>query len=548
MKRFLNNRLLLLSILLLAAFLRLWKLDSVPPSASMDEASIGYNAYSVMKIGVDEYGNFPFLSQRGYDDWRRSTYLFLVAPFVAIFGLNVISIRLPAVMLSVLTVLATYKIVLFIFSKKTKQATTTALLVAFCLAISPWHIYISRLGHESNAYLSFFVFGVLFFLRGLEDKKSMVFSSIFFTLSMISYYAGQVLVPLFVVALLLIYRKELFLLVRADKKILSYLVIFIILLLPIVFMLFSPTSLTRFRGTSTFNPEVHWEAYTKRVTLRNKAVERGDIVGGILYNRRLFPFEVFTEGYISHFNPDWLFKNSFKEPFKVPNMGFLYSWEIPFILLGVLTLVRSRDIDPRARKLIFLWFVLAPFPASIATQAPHAMRSYAFLPIWQIFTSFGLLFVLHKLQKIKILPVIIFLFLFFTSVKTFYMNYYGIFPREQSSSFHFALSKAIPYILLNSKLYSNVVFSNQDNLYQSYMLYLYYTQFDPARYQQLGGTQSGGYAQKHTIGTYEFRPLDSERLQKGTLYIANPTEISTGRVIEKFYGKDGSLAIVAKVL
>ena len=163
MINFLNKNRILFFIILLAAFLRLWNLGNVPPSASMDEASIGYNAYSVLKTGRDEYGEFPLISQRSYDDWRRSTYLFLVIPFIAIFDLNIIAVRLPAIILSILTVLATYYIVLNLFSKRSNFSYLVAILSSFLLAINPWHIYISRLGHESNACLAFLVFGVLFF-------------------------------------------------------------------------------------------------------------------------------------------------------------------------------------------------------------------------------------------------------------------------------------------------------------------------------------------------------------------------------------------------
>src|SRR3989344_5975196 len=97
-------------ILMLAAFLRFWQLGNVPPSASMDEASIGWNAYSVLKTGVDEYGEFPLISQRGYDDWRRSTYLFLTIPFIALLDLQIVAVRLPAVILSILTIWAMYHI------------------------------------------------------------------------------------------------------------------------------------------------------------------------------------------------------------------------------------------------------------------------------------------------------------------------------------------------------------------------------------------------------------------------------------------------------
>ncbi|MEM4230658.1 MAG: hypothetical protein QXF25_02180, partial [Candidatus Pacearchaeota archaeon] len=157
---------MLIFILALSIFLRVWDLGNVPPSASLDEASIGYNAYSVLKTGTDEYGDFPLISQRGYDDFRRSTYLFLTAPFIKILGLNTVAVRLPAVILSILSVWATYYIVLALFFKNSNFSISVALLSVFLLTISPWHIYISRLGHESNAYLSFFIFGLFFLLMG----------------------------------------------------------------------------------------------------------------------------------------------------------------------------------------------------------------------------------------------------------------------------------------------------------------------------------------------------------------------------------------------
>lgn len=548
MKQFFTKQFFFLSILVLAAILRFWNLGSVPPSASMDEASIGYNAYSVLKTGRDEYGNFPLISQRAYDDWRRSTYLLLVVPLVASLDLNVIAVRLPAVILSILTVWATYQIILSLFLKQSERARQVALLAMFLLAVSPWHIYISRLGHESNAYLSFFVFGILFFLQRKKNKNRILLSMIFFILSLISYYAGQVLIPLFVLGLLIIYKESLLSMVSRDKKILIPLTVFALLLIPILLSIFSPEALVRFSGTSTFKPEAHWEEYTERVVRRNKAVENHDIVGTILYDRRLFPVQVFIEGYISHFNPKWLFTNSSAEPFKVPNLGLLYLWEIPFIIIGIAAFIFNREVGIQAKKLIFLWFFLAPLPGAIATQAPHAMRSYAFLPTWQIFTTFGLIYVLGKLQRFKILGLITFTFLVLISLRTFYQNYYIIFPKEQSRSFHYALSKAIPYVLSNEKDYEKVVFSNEDNLYQSYMLFLYYSRYDPAFYQQEGGTKSGGFAQTHAFSKYEFRPIrwDKERKQTKILYLGNISDFPDNvHSITSFTTLDGKEAIKA---
>lgn len=475
----------LIAILGFAAILRVWNLGSVPPSASMDEASVGWNAYSVLKTGRDEYGEFPLISQRGYDDWRRSTYLFLTIPFIALLDLQVIAIRLPAVLLSILTIWATYHIILLLFSKHSHQI---ALLTSFLLAISPWHIYISRLGHESNAYLSFFVFGVLFFLQGLTNRNRLLLSMIFFTLSMISYYAGQVLIPLFGLGLVVIYR-------NALKKMLIPLFVFSLFLIPVFWSIFSPQALMRFQGTSTFD----------------------------FSQKKITNVKIFVDNYLSHFKPTWLFTNSGRESFKVPNVGLLYIWEFPFIIIGILAFLFNRDLDPRAKKLLFLWFFLAPLPASIATQAPHAMRSYAFLPTWQIFTAFGVVYVLRRFNKFKLLLYAALVALFVVNLKTFYTNYYFVFPNEQSDSFHYALSKALPIVFSKEENFENIVLSNKDNLYQSYMLYLYYRRYDPRTYQQEGGTKSGGFAQTHEIGKYEFRPIDWNNEWSG-LFVGNMSE------------------------
>ncbi len=535
-------------VVILASFLRFWNIENVPPSPSLDEASISYNAYSILETGGDEYGEFPILSHRSYDDWRRAIYLYLTLPFVKVFGLQVVSVRLPAVILSVLTVLAFFYIVLDFFLKRSSFSFIVALFASLLLAVNPWHIYISRLGHESNAYLSFSVFGVLFFLKGERNKKwSMLFLSLFFfVVSMASYYAGQVFIPLFLTGIVLIFRRSLLAFITSNKKMLIGLLICLGLLIPLFSQLFSPTALVRFQGTSTFKPEAHWEMFQKRVELRNNAVENNDIFRRLFYSSHIFPLQVLIDGYVSHFNPQWLFFNSSAEPHKVPNMGLLYIWGIPFIVIGIIVLLLSHRIEFRVKKFIFLWFFLAPLPAAIATQAPHAMRSYIFLLNWQIFIAFGLTYIFFGFKKFKYVILSVFILLILFSLSSMYKNYFDIFPREQSNSFHYALSKTIPYVLLEQQHYKKVIFSNKGDLYQSYMLFLYHSRYDPLRYQKFGGTKSGGYAETHVFDKYEFRDINlkNERMQDGVLYIVNISEgLTNGTELKTFKNLDGKDAI-----
>lgn len=514
-------------VLVLATFLRFWSLGNVPPSASLDEASIGYNAYSVLKTGGDEYGEFPFISQRGYDDFRRSTYLFLTIPFISLFGLNVVSVRLPAVILSILTVWATYHIVLLLFSKRSEFSSNVALLASFLLAISPWHIYISRLGHESNACLAFLVFGVLFFLKGVNQNSfgKVLLSMIFFTLSMVSYYSGQAFIPLFVVGLFFIFRKNLVSIITENKKNFISFFILLILIIPILGTIFSREAIIRYQGTSILSPGATWQESHVRERLYNNAVQKNDLIKRIYYSEKIYSVKLLIKGYFSHFNIKWLFVNTGNEPFKIPGLGLLYVWELPLIVVGIIYLLRMKE-DQKSKKLIIYWFLIAPVSAALATGAPHAMRSYNFLPTWQIFAAFGLAYLFYKMQEFRILFFSAFVLLILVSVSTFYKNYFVVFPKEQSSSFQYALGKSIDYVEKIKSKYKKIVFSNKENLYQSYMYYLFHTNYDPVLYKKEDGTISGGFRESHRFGNLVFMPIDSGmRLEKNVLYIVNSDEL-----------------------
>lgn len=509
-----KNKIIFLLIIVLAIFLRFYNLSNIPPSASLDEASIGYNAYSILNTGLDEYGTrFPILL-RAYDDWRPALYVYLTIPFIKIFGLSVFTVRLPSVILSVLTVVATYFVTreLIRISKARINASVIGLLSSFLLAISPWHIYISRLGHEVNAGLAFFIFAFLFFLR-----RKIYLSFIFFALSFASYQSEKIFIPLFIFGLLIIFSKEV---LKNKKKIIIASLLSLIILLPFLKETLSPNALIRFKATNVFDANQQ-QFYQQSIKFKN-AVDKNDLVGKIIYNRRIVGFQIFVENYLSHFNPKWLFTNFTADPHKIPNIGLLYVWELPLLVVGFMFL---RKFDRKVQLLIIFWIFIAPLPAAITTGAPHAMRVYAFLPSWQILCAVGAIsgFNFYQNKTLRYLISGSFLIIILVSIVYLYNQYFIIFPKTQSQSFQYALANATPYVLKNGKNYKKVVFSNKENLYQSYMFFLFYSKYDPALYQKQGGTKSGGFAETHQFGKYEFRPIDwnKEEKNKENLYVGN---------------------------
>ena len=137
-------------ILILAFALRFWQLGKIPLSLDWDEVSNAYNAYSILKTGRDEYGKILPLYNRSFDDYKPPAYMYLNVPAVAIFGLTPFAARLPSAILGFLTIPALYFLV-----KRLVKDEKVALMSAFLLAISPWHMQFFRVGFDKKVGVFF---------------------------------------------------------------------------------------------------------------------------------------------------------------------------------------------------------------------------------------------------------------------------------------------------------------------------------------------------------------------------------------------------------
>ena len=213
-------------IFVLSIVLRFWQLGSNPPALDWDEASLGYNAYSILKTSKDEYGNFLPASIRSFNDYKPPLYTYLTILPVSILGLTEISVRIISALFGVISVVSSFYLVRELFKSR-----KLALIASFFLAVSPWAIQFSRIAFEANIALSLIILAVLFFLRGLRNGRDLFLSSVFFGFSFYAYHSPRLIVPVFIAGLVLIYISNL-------KRKLSFLAVFFITLavffLPII--------------------------------------------------------------------------------------------------------------------------------------------------------------------------------------------------------------------------------------------------------------------------------------------------------------------------
>src|SRR5258708_2521385 len=141
--------LILFGIVLIAACLRFYQLGVNPPSLTWDEVAWGYNAYSLGIDGRDEFGKFlPITYLESFGDFKPPVYAYLDVLPIKIFGLNEFAVRFPSALFGSLTVLIVFFLVKRIFYQSQFKE-WYGLTVSLLLAISPWHIMLSRAAFEA---------------------------------------------------------------------------------------------------------------------------------------------------------------------------------------------------------------------------------------------------------------------------------------------------------------------------------------------------------------------------------------------------------------
>ncbi len=182
------KKIILILILVLGFFLRVYKVDQVPPSLTWDEAALGYNAYSILQTGRDEYGNFLPLIFKSFGDYKPGLYVYLTVPFVAIFGLNELAVRLPSIILGSLIPLLAFLLIRKIFQSEDLKL---PLVTASLLAISPWAIHFSRGGWETNVAFFEILLAPYSMFKAKEGKKNyLILSVLLFSASIFSYLSA----------------------------------------------------------------------------------------------------------------------------------------------------------------------------------------------------------------------------------------------------------------------------------------------------------------------------------------------------------------------
>lgn len=505
-----KEKILLLAIIFIALFLRIYKVDTIPPGLYQDEAAIGYNAYTILQKGTDEYGIKTPIFFKSFGDYKLPVYIYTTSASIAVFGRNDFAVRFPSIALGTLTVLVLYLFLKSLFQldnnfdKLYKQK--IPLLAAFLLAILPWSIHFSRGGFEANMALFLFMFGNLLLIYFLRNKKIIFLLgfSILMVSSIYTYHSYRIIAPLtFLLSIIYIFWK----MPKERKKIYLSFLTFSLLSFPIFIYSFSTQGSERFSSTSAF-AELHVKT---------------------IYEKLISYPALFIKNYLSYFSFYFLFDHGDGiGRHQIANFGPLFKWQLPFLISGIYFLVRAKR-ESLIKNFIFILLLISPIAASFAAPSPHTLRSLSMsIPI-VVLISFGILFIFQKLGKFAkpfmILLCMIVIYEFFLYAHFYYVHYPQLNALDWGGGYAETVAKAQE---LSPKFDEIIVDKNLDFA----PIYLHF--YEPNLvFKRVDVTWAKGESDKNKRILY-IRPFYGEKEARGIIYSVH-LKNKTGDIFSQFW-------------
>ena len=368
-------RLFLLLILIAGIALRVWDFGSIPGGVNQDGAMAAVDAKALADYGTDRFGTWLpcHLYAWGYGQ-MSSLMSYLIAPFVKLFGLSVVTMRIPSLLCSIAGGVFFWLFMRDVFGER------AGLIAALLVAINPWHLLQSRWALDCNLLPHFFMGGLYFLNRGLTEKKRFLYiSMLFFGLCMYCYGITIYTVPLFLVAVCMFYMIKKRVTLR-DAAVCA--LVYLLIAWPFIL-----TMAVNFFGWDTIElPFVTIQHFTA-------SVRAGDI---LFFSDD--PFEQLLANFKSLLNVTLLQVKDL--PWNdMDGFGTMYLFSMPFAALGLFGFLKEKKAD---NKWLALFALLTGIWVGLVTNGVNVNRINIIYYAELMFIALGIYYVVTALPKFTV--------------------------------------------------------------------------------------------------------------------------------------------------
>ena len=509
---------LLILAIVLGLYLRIYSVATIPGALTWDEAALGYNAYSILKTGRDEFGKFLPIIFKSFGDYKPGLYIYLAVPSVAVFGLNGFAVRFPSVIFGVLAIFGVYLFTKELLEKE-KSAGLIASLCSLALAVSPWHVMFSRAAWEVNVFCTLLLFGMYYLIRFIKGKSSMFPTIIFAIASLLCYQAGKLLTPLNYLIIVLFYWHDFwgkfFQTAKTKSGQITIGIAGLFLLWFGIGFLFGSAG-NRLTSLSIFGYKPGISDSTKKIDNNNP------LTLSLYHNQALLSTKLVLSRYLYHFSPEVLFYEGkvTTERGHIPETGILNPLEIIWIVGGLIFV--SKNLQNKNFLLFLALLFVAPIPASLTLAEFSTVRALFMTIPLAMLSGFGMYYFLKsfKLFFVVALAIYIITFLYIFDLYFVHSKY------KLSKEFNYGYKQAFDFY----NKYAGKRLIMTDVLGQPYIYYLFYTKYDPAEYQKTDHFIDRGLdvGRVDKVGNAEFRQFSASDVltQKDVVFVGLEGDIN----------------------
>ncbi|MFA7301123.1 MAG: phospholipid carrier-dependent glycosyltransferase [Candidatus Shapirobacteria bacterium] len=449
-----QNKLYFIIIFVVAAFFRFYQLGSLPMSLNWDEISHGYNAYSLIKTGHDQWGqSWPIFNFRAYGDYPTTLNLYLTIPFVYFLGLNAFSIRLPAAILSL-----AFAVLLYFVSRLLTKSRKLSLITFAIVAFSPWTFFPGRGVFQSNLAQFFLLLGIYCFILKSNKKIVWIISALSLGLSMYSYHNTRLVAPLIFGLLLYFYRP-------AKIKFIIISIIFLIFAIPNLINLASPQSLARNRWVGIINPNS-----INLINEKRRIFEGPQILNRVVNNKVVYFVQEVATNYVIFLSPIPIFFNGSQNyQFNLPNTPLIFIYFLPFFYIGLFYCFKHQ-------RFLALSFLVTLIPAALTIGDYPSIRLTIATPFIYLFIVYGLKTISTKTKGFLLPSIIILTLLFFLN----YWQKYQQYNINFAQSWQYGYEQVITELKTVYPSYNQIFFTKKYG--EPHEFILFYWPWNPQKY------------------------------------------------------------------
>ncbi|HIP50328.1 MAG TPA: glycosyltransferase family 39 protein [Candidatus Pacebacteria bacterium] len=364
-------------IIILAIILRIYNIDNTPSGIYPDEANNGTNAYDAQLNG--EYQWF-YPDNNG----REGLYLNFIAIGFKFFDVSTITLKLPSIIMGILTVIGVYLLSRELFISKPRLA----LIASYLTAVSFWAVNFSRIAFRAIMMLPILTFSFYFIFRGIRTNRwwNFALGGFIFGLGFHTYIAFRIAPTLLIVLLILLLLQQGFTVLKKHWKNLIIFTLFVLVSAAPIFYTFHthPEFLnSRTNDVSIFanNENGLVPALTETITTS------------------LLKFNVYGDQNWRHGYPP--------QPTLEFFVGLMFVGGIILSTIIFFTyLIRRLRGKTNNRKLVthgllLAWFIAFLAPEFLTTEGlPHALRSIGVIPVVYILAAFFINFLIERSEKL----------------------------------------------------------------------------------------------------------------------------------------------------